>query len=34
MARHLGAAGDSIMEALGGLELNNVNFLELAVPCN
>ncbi|MCE2827425.1 MAG: hypothetical protein LW626_10110 [Verrucomicrobium sp.] len=34
MTRHLGAAGDSIMEALGGLELNNVNFLEVAVPCN
>jgi hypothetical protein len=34
MTRHLGAAGDGIMEALGQLKLNNVNFLELRVPCN
>ena len=34
LTRHLGAAGDGIMEALGQLKLNNVNFLELRVPCN
>jgi hypothetical protein len=34
MTRHLGADGDGIMEALGQLKLNNVNFLELRVPCN
>ena len=34
LTRHLGAAGDGIMEALGQLKLNNVNFLELSVPCN
>jgi len=34
LTRHLGAAGDDIMEALGQLKLNNVNFLELSVPCN
>ena len=34
MTKHLGAAGDGIMEALGQLKLNNVNFLELRVPCN
>ena len=34
LTRHLGAAGDGIMEALGQLKLNNVNFLELGVPCN
>ena len=34
LTRHLGAAGDGMMEALGQLKLNNVNFLELRVPCN
>ena len=34
LTRRLGAAGDGIMEALGQLKLNNVNFLELSVPCN
>ena len=34
LTRHLGAAGDDMMEALGQLKLNNVNFLELRVPCN
>lgn len=34
MTRHLGAAGEDIMEALGQLKLNNVNILEVGVPCN
>jgi len=34
MTRHLGAAGEDIMEALGQLKLNNVNILEVGVPCH
>lgn len=34
MTRHLGSAGENIMEALGQLKLNNVNILEVGVPCN
>ncbi len=34
MTKHLGAAGDGIMEALGKLKLTGANILEVGVPCN